>query len=423
MTLSQPVCEVVGNDVSLLHKQLYKAIHEGDWTTFLECLSQKVDLNVSLSWDHPMNALHLAAKKGHFKMVTHLLDHQLVDLYQTDYHSRSALHIAIEEGANEHLKPNPDRFLVIENLIQRGIDINQALLDGVRPVQTVIARNKPDLLQLLLNHHVELNFMGQYQHSVLHTHAYSQMDASWVPVLVAAGADIHAQTDHHWSALHVAAACGKMELVRTLVDQGANIHMQDSSGMTPLEDAVSNQQFDVADFLVKRGSVLALGPDQGTALHRLAANIDFSSKALHKMIELGVLINQQDGSGKTALHSAMEPEYDAERITAIVNAGIDLNLKDHDGNTALHYGILHSCEITVEALEACVHQGFDLALKNKEGDTLATLAQEFLDHQSPLYHLIQRLDLIQKEQQLLGDITAKHMDSSPALKSSPIKRL
>ena len=74
-------------------------------------------------------------------------------------------------------------------------------------------------------------------------------------VLVEAGADINKQCEHGWSALHMAACWGHLDLVQFLVKNGASWKLRDVQNRTPAElaevsDCVApNKLRDVIDYL------------------------------------------------------------------------------------------------------------------------------------------------------------------------------
>jgi ankyrin repeat protein len=53
--------------------------------------------------------------------------------------------------------------------------------------------------------------------------------------------DINAGDTDSRRALHVAAAEGKIEIVKCLLNSGANVNVEDRWGSTPLDDAVLGQ--------------------------------------------------------------------------------------------------------------------------------------------------------------------------------------
>jgi 26S proteasome non-ATPase regulatory subunit 10 len=56
------------------------------------------------------------------------------------------------------------------------------------------------------------------------------------------------------SILHLASVEGKVEAIKTLIDQGANIEASGANGFTPLHVAVSRGQLKVMEILIDRGA-------------------------------------------------------------------------------------------------------------------------------------------------------------------------
>lgn len=115
------------------------------------------------------------------------------------------------------------------------------------------------------------------------------------------------------TALHVAAAAHRGDMIRLLLAAGADVRARNRRGSEPLHDA-------------------AVG-------------------------------------GRGASHSAREAQVDA--IRCLVAAGADVNARNKDGTTALHRAVRARCAAAVKAL---LDAGADPAMTTKSGSTLLTLA-------------------------------------------------
>jgi len=78
-------------------------------------------------------------------------------------------------------------------------------------------------------------------------------------------------TEQGWTALMVAAFCGKADLVAMLIDHKAQIDVRNVDGRTALMEASSRGNLDVVQYLVKRGADTAIESEDGlTALTEAA---------------------------------------------------------------------------------------------------------------------------------------------------------
>jgi len=111
-------------------------------------------------------------------------------------------------------------------------------------------------------------------------------------------ADINAIDNDGYTALHFAAAEGKLDAVEDLIKKGANIEAKTNNNYTPLHFAAVQGNLDVVKHLVEKGAD----------------------------------VNTVDGGGDTALHFAAK-EGHSDVIKHLIEKGARLDIKDVDGNT------------------------------------------------------------------------------------------
>ena len=70
-----------------------------------------------------------------------------------------------------------------------------------------------------------------------------------VALLLSHGADIHAQGEHQYTALHSAVEQGHIHVVEFLIEQGADLFSTTEDGMTPLELAEALEENIIAKTL------------------------------------------------------------------------------------------------------------------------------------------------------------------------------
>ena len=74
-------------------------------------------------------------------------------------------------------------------------------------------------------------------------------------MLLSNGANIEAETDENWTALHI--ACQNNDnygIVKMLLERDANIEAKTKNGMTPILVAVTNNSLDIVKLLVEKGA-------------------------------------------------------------------------------------------------------------------------------------------------------------------------
>jgi 60kDa lysophospholipase len=140
------------------------------------------------------------------------------------------------------------------------------------------------------------------------------------------GADLSAVNYDHRTSLHLAAAEGKLDVVKYLLLHGAAVHIRDRYDRTPLMEAIINDKHDIIKILTKcgahiTGSARAVGEHMcGAAARGLIKRLDsyrlagaeftqsgkgnFLSTKKKMVCSTFACFDFSDASGRTALHMA-----------------------------------------------------------------------------------------------------------------------
>ena len=187
-----------------------------------------------------------------------------------------------------------------------------------------------------------------------------------------------------WTPLHLAVACGRVEVVRVLVDAGADLSARTDQHHTPLHVALEHAP-DLVPVLVGLGAVVdapsaaylgdvdrlsaeldagapltdpttgvdllawaALGGAAGAARLLLDRGADPDGGALHAaaaggdpelialLLEAGADVDRHDpDTGRTPLHAAVDAGGSPGIVRLLLDAGADVNATTHDGASAL----------------------------------------------------------------------------------------
>jgi ankyrin repeat protein len=187
-------------------------------------------------------------------------------------------------------------------------------------------------------------------------------------LLISRGADIQLKSSEGWTALHMAARLGHLDVAEQLLDVGASVNCGcDRHNETPLFEVL-----------------------------KIASWMDSDEKSLHTfelLVARGADVNWRNRTGETPLHSACLRKL--KIIPLLLRQGADLNAADENGETPLHflqlaYGANYTAEEVDEAARMLLDGGADLDATSELGVTpflgavisrSRGMSQLLLDHQ------------------------------------------
>lgn len=106
------------------------------------------------------------------------------------------------------------------------------------------------------------------------------------------------------TALHIAVAEGKTDVVKHLLLSGANLHIRDRYDRVPLSEAILNDRHEIIELLTKCGAHITASA--GTVGESLCAA---TARGLLKRLEsyrlAGADLSQTDTCGRSSLHVVM----------------------------------------------------------------------------------------------------------------------
>ncbi|MBX9744379.1 MAG: ankyrin repeat domain-containing protein [Chlamydiales bacterium] len=236
-------------------------------------------------------------------------------------------------------------------------------------------------------------------------HAISEGRFNEARSLIAAGANIEAETFDGVTPLHLAAsfiAPGHVQMVEFLLEKGANPNAKDLEHKTPLHHV---NRLEVAKLLIANGADPHIKTIRNqTILHRIARRETAENSDLVTfLLETGVNPNAIDANGETALDmavtnglytfastliaygadfSSLSPEKDPfdwsplsiavmnqqpRLVSLLIEHGADLHKKNADGTEAIHLAA-RSCKNS-EILDYLLSKGANLSATSYDGRT------------------------------------------------------
>lgn len=168
--------------------------------------------------------------------------------------------------------------------------------------------------------------------------------------LVAHGVDLDARDSHGMSALHLAAALGRIDELKQLVAAGAAPDRRAADGQTPLGVALAAGRRDLAGWLDWRGWKLPRRPLQPVDVP--AAAIVGDLDAVRRLLDLGLPVDATDSQGCSALLRAAGGGHRA-LVELLLERGADPALAANTGATPLSAAVsMRQLEIVERLLEA-----------------------------------------------------------------------
>ncbi|XP_023314792.1 ankyrin-1-like isoform X2 [Trichogramma pretiosum] len=261
-------------------------------------------------------AVHHAAVSKHLKVSERkAILRELFEIYNrfdanyTDVKSEvTHFHIACKFGCNKVIK----RFLELgqdPDLVAKNQSVDPPLLLATK-------RAKATVIKLLLKHGANPNLTDKYGSTPLHIISWKYGDADLAKTFFDINDDVE----------------------RTL-----DINARDKFGNTPLQVALANDHWKLAESLLSRGGDLNLNfcDEMGrTPLHNICMRNDRLAKWLLGLSgdlrqPVQVNINAQDKTGNTPLHYALENNL-SDTAEWLLSKGADVNLANEEGSTPLH---------------------------------------------------------------------------------------
>jgi ankyrin repeat protein len=332
--------------------------------------------------------LHLAMRRGWFKLVGLLLEHH-ADVNAENIYSMTPLHmlpgsqidnednvlkialLLLKHGAEVkkpdrhnqtplHLAIRRGWLKLAELLLENGADVNVENNDGMTPLHILSEsrindeRNVLNHALLLLKHGAEVNRLGKFNNNLLHL-AIRRDRFKLMGILLEHGADANAENNNGMIPLHILLESPNknegdvLNHVLLLLNHGADVNRRGKFHQTPLNLAIRRGWFKLAGILLEHGADSNAEDNEVTPLHVLSeSEITDGGDALNigpLLLKHGADVNRRDKDNETPLHFAMR--WNQFKLAGILlEHGTDSNAENNDGMTPLH--VLLESQITDE---------------------------------------------------------------------------
>lgn len=325
-----------------LSNNLCNVIERRDLKKVLDFISEGANVNAC---DHTgMFPLQIAIKKESKEIIEELI-HKGADV-DSEVHNKKLVEYAMEES-------NID---IVKLLLEKGATIKFHNNNEENILRYLIKNGMLELLQSIIEG-ININFQTKDGHTLL-IMAAEEGQLEIVKFLCNMGINVNARSSRNSTALHFAignSSAPKLEIVQFLIDNGAEIDVENSFGYTPLQNALYNNNFEVAKFLIEKGADVnriyinthyarqRLG---GTLLHWACRNYN-SDQVMKFLIKNGANINATENDCRTPLCLLVKHGGTPEMIQFFVENGA--YLKNTGGGSPLYWAF-YSRNIQLQTL-------------------------------------------------------------------------
>ena len=209
--------------------------------------------------------------------------------------------------------------------------------------------------------------------------AVEKNDIKALENLIAQGADLEAKSEEGWTALHLAAYQGKVDIIKKLVEAGADFNAitDEKKRLTPLHLTALGKQPQAASLFLDDYPADVRVDGSGNTfdfyfLSPLKRAVRLGdTKAVEELLKRKETdVNKTDG-GASPLYDASFQGH-TQIVEALIQAGADVNFKTSIGWTALHIASFRGYESIVTAL---LEAGADPEAKTDRGQTTINVAR------------------------------------------------
>ena len=401
--------------------RLVDAVKAADRTAVRALLDQRIDPNapnaVNLAQADGTTALHWAANGDDSELVG-LLIRAGANVKAANRYGVTPLWLACLNG----------NAVTIEMLLKAGADANTVLPEGETVLMTAARTGKVDAVNLLVRYGAEVNAKEGWRGQTALMWAAAEGHPAVIQALVEGGAEIHARSNGGFTALLFAAREGQIGAVQALLQAGANLDdslparipqrvdavvtadrlAEPEPGLNALLLAAANAHYELAAWLLDRGTDPNAAPQGWTALHQVSwvrkagvagsnnpapegsGNMDglqFVRKLVAKGARVNARVTKRPRMGTTTLNSIGATPFllaartaDAELMRVLAELGVDPLEPNEDNTTPLMVaaglGTQNPGEDpgtepeVLEAVKVALELGNDLNAVDKNGETV-----------------------------------------------------
>jgi ankyrin repeat protein len=305
-----------------------------------------------------MTPLHLAASRGHYRVLRYLIDgHADVDALGPD--NQTPLRLAADNG----------HFDAAELLLQCQAKVNARDRRNLTALHAAAKIGDDTIVSLLLRYGADFEAKDGELMTALH-YACEENSEAVVEALLAHRADIEAQGKEAMTPLLCACRAGARQVTSILLVRKANLKHKGEGNMTSLHWACYNGHAEVADLLLqKKCSIEARTSDGRTPLHIATMTKNFAVAEL--LVRKGAALEAQCNRSLRPIHYACQ-NADPILVQLLLSSGAQIEAATQlDLLRPLHMATIRDSSTVAEML---LKKGATVDARNATGDRALSLA-------------------------------------------------
>ena len=224
----------------------------------------------------------------------------------------------------------------VKELLARGADPNAKNDSGVAAL--IPATDNLESTRMLVEAGAEVNARTEAGDTALIVAARRAGAARVVGYLLDKGANIKASTKDGATALHRAAECGDVDVLKLLVDRGADVNAERKGGRAPLASAVVFGHGAAVRYLLSKGAKPNLG-DVGLSRAVFQGNVEIVKALLEAGAEVknsgNAIFPGFGGSEPILVFACFSYNADPQIVKMLLDRGADPAAKSQQGRTPL----------------------------------------------------------------------------------------
>ncbi|XP_055577301.1 ankyrin-3 isoform X13 [Falco biarmicus] len=326
-----------------------RAARAGNLEKALDYLKSGVDINISNQ--NGLNALHLASKEGHVEVVSELIQRG-ASVDAATKKGNTALHIASLAGQAEVVKvlvtnranvnaqsqngftplymaAQENHLEVVKFLLDNGASQSLATEDGFTPLAVALQQGHDQVVSLLL----ENDTKGKVRLPALHIAARKD-DTKAAALLLQNDHNADVESKSGFTPLHIAAHYGNINVATLLLNRGAAVDFTARNDITPLHVASKRGNANMVKLLLDRGAKIDAKTRDGlTPLHCGARS--GHEQVVEMLLDRGAPILSKTKNGLSPLHMATQGDH-LNCVQLLIQHNVPVDDVTNDYLTALH---------------------------------------------------------------------------------------